>query len=427
MSPSNWLILAAVSVSFVSTSAISEDQYSLSTSRFIGVSFFDSEGNEVKTCQGAKASFGNNYVSIGIDKFTVNKNDPLVKRIFNRDRRAFAVSNLSAKYQNQTLAVARVGKPVLIKGKNSSIDMGVEWGIIERVPWVLRDATLKVRLGYTADSTIDSMIDAFEGVTAAIPDYTISTSLATGMAITSAVDKLLFGPNRALDLLNAERDLPLFAGQLCDGHYAIFSAKNNDVYEKYYDSSLVWTGNDLTSKGKPINDASYVVVGVRVSDRYYDDPSVSINDLSRPWASKYQEVQSSLFDLTWVSDKEQLDGAVSKIRAALLEARTLLSADINLIQQEKRSIHQHAVDDFKNRLEVASIRIEADGRVTKASTANALMTGLNSPEAPLGPVPTDFAVQLLQNPEVNLPNMSDKFSEEFRLAIGETRNVLSVQ
>lgn len=404
-----------------------EDRKTLSTSRFIEVDYYSNENNITKTCSGKKAGFAQNYVSIGVNKLTVNKNDPLLKRIFHKDRYAFGVSNLNAEYQLQSISVSRVGNPVAIKGNNSSIDMGVEWGMLDRIPWVLKNASFEIKLGYAADSTINSMIEAFSGVTAAIPDYTISTSLATGLAITNAIDKLLFGSDRAIDLLNARRDLPLFAGRLCEGHYAIFSAENNSEYEKYYKGDVVWTGNDLEYKSKPINDVSYAVVSVRISDRYYDTVESSLNDDSRPWASKYRDVQTSLFDLLWVSDEDTLNELTRNIKNKLLEARTLLSSDLNLIQVEKNQIHQFMINDFNDKLKIASSRIDVEGNITLSSTERALTKALNNPDVIFLAENTSMAERLLANPSKNIPNVEAGFEKAFENAIKGTQTVLGVE
>jgi len=404
-----------------------EDRKSLSTSRFIEVDYYSDENAITKTCSGKKAGFAQNYVSIGVNKLTVNKDDPLLKRIFNKDRHAFGVSSLKAEYQSQSISVSRVGNPVAIKGKNSSIDMGVEWGMLDRIPWVLKNASFEIKLGYAADSKADSMIEAFSEVTAAIPDYTISTSLATGFAITSAVDKLLFGSDRVIDLLSARRDLPLFAGRLCEGHYAIFSAENNSEYEKYYKGDVVWTGNDLEYKGKPINNVSYAVVSVRVSDQYYDTVESSLNDNSRPWASKYRDAQTSFFDLLWVTDKETLNDLTRNIRSRLLEARTLLSSDPNLLQTEIHKIHQFIINDFNDKLALASSRIDEKGKITVSSTEKALTKAINNPGVISLPENTAMAERLLSNPGANILNVEAGFDKAFKKAIKGTQGILGIE
>lgn len=421
------IYLLSTLIFLVSGGAFAQDNKTLSTSGFVEVDYYSDQNTIIKTCAGKKAGFAQNYVSIGVNKLTVNKNDPLLKRIFNKDRYAFGVSNLKADYQSQSISISKVGNPIAIKGKDGSIDMGLEWGMLERIPWVLKNASFEIKLGYSAKSTTNSMIEAFSGVTAAFPDYTISTSLATGFAVTSAIDKLLFESDRAIDLLNAHRELPLFAGRLCEGHYAIFSAENNEAYEKYYKGEVVWTGNDLEFKRKPINDVSYAVISVRVSDKYYNTVESSLNDDSRSWASKYRDVQDSFFEFFWVSDKEQLNELTRRIRDGLLEARTLLSSDPNLLQKEKHDIHQYVRNDYKEKLKIASSRLDDNGKVTSSSTEDALIKALNNPNISFSHENTTMAERLLLNPEANLPELEYGFHKAFESAIKGTKKVLSIE
>ncbi|WP_350977096.1 hypothetical protein [Shewanella sp. AC34-MNA-CIBAN-0136] len=411
----------------VSNIAYATDRVSLSTSRFVEVDYYSDGKSRIKTCSGKQASFAQNYVSISINKLTVNKNDSLIKRVFNKNRNAFGVSNLKGEYQSQPISISRVGHPVAIKGGNSSVDMGVEWGMLDRVPWVLKNASLEIKLGYAADSTTESLAEAFNSITAVIPDYTISTSMASGVAIASTIDKLLFGADRAIDLLNVHRDLPLLANRLCEGYYAIFAAENNDVYEKYYQGDVIWMGNDLEYKGKPINDVSYAVISVRVSDQYYEAVESSINDNSRAWASKYRDTQTSFFDLLWVSDKNTLGELTRNIKNNLIEARALLSSDINLIQKEKISIHQFFIDDFNKKLEIANERLDKNGKVTALSTENALENAIINPNVTFLPENTRMAQILLSNPSANIPSVEAGFDKEFIKAIKGTQGVLGLK
>jgi hypothetical protein len=419
-------LIIGCSLAFGIGIAHSDENKSLSTSGFIEVEYFNDTGAKVKTCSQKKAAFAQSYVSIGINKLTVNKDDSLLKRIFDSDRHAFGASNLKATYQGQPLSISRVGPPIILSGGDSSVDMGVEWGMLDRIPWVLKNANIEIKLGYAANSTTKAIIDAFSGITSTIPDYTISTSLATGFAITTAIDNLLFGSGRAIDLLHAERDLPLLAGQLCEGHYAIFSAENNLIYEKYYHGKVVWTGKDLEFNDKPIDDVSYAVVGVKVSDRYYSNVKNSLNDNSRAWSGKYREVQTSLFDLIWVSNTNELDAKRKSIRSNLLAARTLLTADINLIQEEKQEIHLYVLSDFKNRLDIAENRINSKNKITKASTAAALLSGLNSESVVLDSVSATMAERILLDSDNNLPSIKSNLAPAYLNAISEIRNVISI-
>jgi hypothetical protein len=419
--------LLASAMLYVPLYSLAQETRALSTSRFVEISFKDGKGAIVKPCGGKKASFAQSYVSIGVEKLTVNKHDSLLQRIVSSDRRVFSAANLKANYKSQELSISKVGKPVSLSGADSSVDMGVEWGMVDRIPWVLQKASFEIKLGYAADSISDAIVSAFNGITSAIPGYTLSSSLATGFAITNAIDKLLFAPDRAIDLLRANRELPLLAGQLCEGFYATFSAENNSAYEKYYDGFVTWTGSDLEYRGKPINDVSYAVISVKVSDRYYPVPSAAFNDTSRGWTGKYRDVLSSLLDLIWVSSVGEIADKEKTIRSSLLEALTLLGSDLDLTQQEKSEIHAYAQNEAINALKDVKGRLTADNKITKASTEAAIASALNRQSGLVSEASASNARRILADPASNLPPMSGDLGARLSSSIKNLESVIQLR
>ncbi len=398
----------------------------LSTSGLIPVSYKNHDGIEIKTCNTKKAVFGSHYVTIRIDKLTVNKNDSFLYRVFNWDRHAFGAVSLKANYKTQQLSVSKVGRPIALSGSESSVDMSVDWQILDRVPWVLRNPTLDIKLGYAADSALKALTDAFTGITSAIPDYTISSSLATGFAITNAIDKLLFGPDRARDLLGAQLDIPLQAEKLCEGYYATFGAENKTSYEKYYDDRLVWSGKDLQHGGTPIKDVSYGVVSFHIQDRFYPIREAALNDNDRSWSTKYREVITSLFDLTWIKTSGDITQMENRIRENLLAARTLLVTDLDLIQQEKLEIHRYALTKAQEALNTAKARVSPGGMVTKTSTERALMSAVNMANF-VHPNSVNLATQILKNPEENISDLPEEVATSLKNAFIRIEYLLSLK
>lgn len=417
-----------VSMLFVGVQSISADESkALSTSRFVEISYKNNEGLTVHPCSGKKALFGQTYVSIAIDKLTLNKDDNIVQRMVNRERRVFPMANLKAEYKSQNLSISKVGKPVALYGSNSNVDMGIEWIMVDRIPWVVKNASFEIRLGYLANSTNEAIVEAFNGITTAIPEYTLSTSLITGFAITSAIDKLLFASDRSIDLLRANRDLPLLAGQLCEGYYAIFSAENNSAYEKYYDGSVLWTGSDLQYKGKPINDVSYAVISVKVSDRYYPNTAAAFNDTSRPWTNKYRDVLTSLYDLIWVGEPDEVQDKEKSIRNNLIEARTLLNADLDLTQQEKKEIHEYAQNEAIVALNAVKTRLASNNKVTMASTQDAIQAALSNKSSLLDEMTVTNARKILANPTGNIPPISSDLGVKLNTSIKSLEKAIQFQ
>ncbi|CCQ91203.1 exported hypothetical protein [Nitrospina gracilis 3/211] len=341
---------ALVFLFLISPSTTLAEEMSLSTSRVIGVQQ-KTENTIKKPCEGKKAQFGNSYVTLELIKMTVNKDDNLVKRILNSNRASFPVAKLNATYKEQNISISKVGSTKSIIGGESSLDMGVEWVLIDRLPWVLKAPKIEIKLGYTSDSTLEALAQSFSEITNNLPNYTVSSSIQVGLGVAQAIDKLLFGDGRSGDLLKIQKDLPLIANQLCEGYYAIFGAEKSNTYEKYYKKDdLVWTGHDLQFKDKTIKDASFIILRIVVSDRYYMQPEFALNDTNKPWTRKYSDLITGLFELSYISTSEGLKEQRNKIRNSLLEAKILLNADLDLIFQEKLEIHSYALKEANKNL-----------------------------------------------------------------------------
>lgn len=399
---------------------------SLSTSAFIPIPSVALDGKSVAVCSGKKAEFGHSYVSIAIERMSVNRNDSFLYTVFNRNRTSFGSATLTATYNSHPLSVTKVGAPVALNGQKNMVDLGVGWSILDRTPWVIRDATFGIKLGYSADSTVDSTVTAFNGITSTMPGYTLSSSLAVGFAVTKAADSLLFGPSRAIDLLRAERSLPLMADQLCDGYYVIFAANDKSGYSGYSSANVVWSeqAKDLSSNNAAISGLSYVVVSVRVADSFYPTPGDAFNDSSKPWASKYQDVLSSLSDLAWVGTPDEVTEKEKTIRTSLTNAHTLLTADMDLTLQEKEAIHKYAQDEALSVLKTVISRVKGGNQVTAATTTNALNSLMSMNSKIFTKSTTLLIGNLTQDPTTRLPKADDNLGKSLNAAATSLRTVI---
>lgn len=378
LSPSFTRLLLALAVSATTSSLSAQDAQSLSTSPLIGVQHKDSTGQIINTSNGTPAIFSGSYVSIGIEKVTVNKSDSLIKQLFNGNRVAFPAANFRATYNALPLSISKMGGPVRIQGTKSSIDLGVQWGMVDRMPWIIDNANLDIRIGYTSDSTITELTKSFSSITSSIPDFTVSSSVAIGTAITKSIDDLVFKSERSYNLLRAERNFPMLAGKIREGYYAVFAASNRSLYEKYNQGNVIWTGTDLRYNGNPINDASYVVVSFKVTNQFYESVSDAVSDISKPWSAKYRDVLDDCFDLVVISTGQELEKKRESLISGLTEARTLLAADLDLLQSERTKIHQYVLGDALSKIEIAKNRIDANGKVTIASNEAAITRAVNT-------------------------------------------------
>ncbi len=368
--------LTAFCVLTLASPLFAQDDRALSTSNMISIPYIElgAPAKRIDVCSKDQAVFSRSYVSIEITKLRVAKEDGWVKRLFNNNRRAFAASTFRAQGVSGSISVSKVGTPRVLSGRMAHADLGSTWNILSKIPWTIRDANLSIRIGYAADSTIDAVVNTFNAISSTIPDYTVSTSVSVGIAITSALDSMLFGQERVTSLLRSERDFPLAAGGLCEGYYAVFAAENADKYDRYENGEVVFDENsqDLIFEGSDIADISYAVVLVAVDSSYYQDASDAINDPGKVWAAKYREVQSGVEELVFLSEPSAINTLVSAIRTTLREARTLLDADLSIVQSERRSIHRIYAEELQRQIEAVRARIGESGEVSEETTLNAM-------------------------------------------------------
>ena len=401
---------------------------SLSTSNLIPVDWINKESEDrIELCSEEKAVFSRSYVSLEITKLRVAKSDGWVKRLFNGNRRAFPVATLTGRNLNQPIAVSKVGTAKVLLKELSQVDLAVTWQILERVPWTIEGAELNLRIGYSADSNIDAIVKAFSEITASIPDYTIQTSVAVGLAIASNVDQLLFGSERTTDLLNSRRDLPLSGGTLCEGYYAIFGADDATVYNKYENGDLAWNerSQDLQFNGTEPSDVSYAVVRVAVQDRYYSDKSDALNDNRKVWSQKYREAQSELAQLVWVSSEEEVESITKRVRDKIFEGRAFLDADLTLVQDERREIHTYVVEDVQPKLNAVRKRIAGDGEITAASTKESIAALLNATSGGVTMIDLPQREVSISNPDI-IDNVHKSIRDPEELAKSIERSLDSI-
>jgi hypothetical protein len=264
-----------------------------------------------------------------------------------------------------------------ISGGSNSIDMGVTWEILDRLPWNIKDATLETRVSYSANSTIDATITALSSITSAIPTYSLTTSALTGFAIASSIDSLLFTQNRSVEILRFSHDLPLTASSLCEGFYATFSAKDNAIYEKYYGKTS-WNGNDIEYEGKSINDASYAIFSIKVFDRYYPDKDAPFNS-EKNWAEKYSQSFIEASGLSYAISQDSIKEIEKNTVQLLNDAKVLLLGDADINSEEKIEIHNTAQRKIRDLIKSAQTRLTSVDSITLAGTTSAITSIINTP------------------------------------------------
>jgi len=384
----------------------------------------DENNNYHKPCSGNKAIFSGSYVSMSVEKFTINKEDSLIRQIVDSDKHVFATVTLNADYKQNKTSIVKVSNPYSLNNMENNVDIATEWQLLDRIPWYLKNAELQIKLGYEAESSIDSVISSVNSIVSASPVFTLSTAAHFGMATASGFDKLLFQQDRTVTLLNSIRQFPLQSNKLCEGYYVVFSAENN-TYRKY-DKNVIWDVNNLKYGNQPIDDASYAVINVRITDHYYNSTEDAFNDDNREWSKKYNEVHSKMVDLATVTDSNKLNDIESDIRNRLSEARTLLESDSDLMQKEKEDIHKYAKKRELDLIDDISKRLTPSNQVTEESTAKALSDILKSSNSNLLEDSfKDTAKAIVKNPDKNLPEFSSDLGKELNTSINNIEKVIS--
>ena len=409
----------------LSSASIAADEVrSLSTSNLMPISELSATGATLFACSGKKAVNGMSYVTIASAKQTVNKNDNLLKRIFNTNRRVFATHTLTTKYQSVDYSISKVSTPFSLNGANSSVDISAMWVLANQIPWVVQNTSLKIKLGYSADSTMDALADAFSSVTSAMPSFSLSAGASAGMAVTNSIDKLLFNSGRSVNLLNASLELPLLGDPLCEGYYAAFASDNKPSYEKYNSSTVIWSGTDLKYKGLPISDVSYTVIRVRVHDKYFPIPMAAFSDIARPWTKPYKSVLSELNDLTYITDSALVKEKENFIVSQLVEGRTLLNADRDVIPSEQQEIHDFVNVQARNAIIILKKRITLNGVVTPETTRDTVTAALVNRSALVSESSAALAKGSLASINFTTPAESKKLAEALNSSIQKIERVL---
>jgi len=199
----------------------------------------------------------------------------------------------------------------------------------------------------------------------------------------------------------------------------------NNTYRKY-DKNVIWDVNNLKYGNQPIDDASYAVINVRITDHYYNSTEDAFNDDNREWSKKYNEVHSKMVDLATVTDSNKLNDIESDIRNRLSEARTLLESDSDLMQKEKEDIHKYAKKRELDLIDDISKRLTPSNQVTEESTAKALSDILKSSNSNLLEDSfKDTAKAIVKNPDKNLPEFSSDLGKELNTSINNIEKVIS--
>lgn len=416
-------IIYFTTVFFFSSICIAQDDLALSTSNWIQIDHQDLNGNRIGRCSGDAAISTRSYVGIEATKFRVAKNDGWIKKLFNNNRRAFPVVSIEGSYLQSSLNITKVGGAKTLRKEMSNVDLGTTWNILNTSPWTLKDVSINVKIGYSADSSLDFVLKSFNEITSNIPNFTLNTAASIGTSIASTVDNLLFGSERITSLLSSEKDIPTLGNNsLCEGYIVIYAATDAVKYNKYEHGDVVWdeSSQDLLFDGIDNHDISYVVLKINVEPRLYAETKDALNDTGKVWSQRYRAAQSSMQDLILSWDAIELENKSKEIQTKLIEAKTFLHADLSLIQEERLEIHRYVASDIKLKLDALKTRFATTKNgVTVDSTSKSLKAFVEASRASEIGIDTNLSETLLSQPDslrmlsLQAPTLKDK------IAVGE--------
>ncbi len=355
----------------VQLNAYGADTQSLSTSEFFAVDT-ESRGVVTSACSTQVNPFAS-YVSLEIGKYRVSKSDGFSYRLFNKNRRAFAAASFGGSIHGNDFRVSRVGTPHVLKKADSHVDLASSFLLMDKTVWSVRGARLDVRIGYSADSTFNEILEAYNSITATIPDYTVSSAVTIAASIASSLDRIVFGSDRVTDLLNSSDDISAFT-KLCEGAYVALAAKDASLYENYGPKNLVWDDGSkrLMHNGEELTKVSYAVLLVRVYDRMYEPIETALNETTKEWPKKFSDAQVALSRLSFTPTAKEIEVLSKTIVQLLDEGLTLLSADVRLVQEEKKEIYNFVRNDLEPKLAAIRTRVTEDNTVTLESTRESI-------------------------------------------------------
>jgi hypothetical protein len=324
------------------------------------------------------AKYGEMYVNLTVTGITVNKQGCVL--CFREKGYVYAVGFATGSSNGQSVRISRVGDNIAMRrAELNSVDLVSNWKLFSGVPWLLKSPRLDLRVNYADDGQVGEIAGALKAVTAAVPDFTISKSIAVGLAVGGVVEDLLLKDARSTSLLRLPVDLGQ-DGRLCAGTFAVFAADNKGNYEKYERefSSLKVSGATEVSGGtllynnEAIKDSNYALIRVSLSPTFYTSPAAALNDLNRPWNSKLGEVIYEISQLLYsAGDAALVKSAREKIVGKIAEMWTLLREDADLLYSEKQGIYQNVQKQLSDALVEATSKLPANGVVSQANQSSA--------------------------------------------------------
>lgn len=336
-----------------STYALSCVVYSQETSfstQLVRASYYDDAKVLVAPCRGKIGSQLNSYISMSVDRMYVRRQEGWVSALFTSNRRAYPIAKFNAKFAGDQLSINRVATSTRISGSDASADLVQGWSILDRLPYTFNEPKLELIIASSSDSNIDLGISMFQDITKAIPDATVSASTTTAMAVASAFDRYFLAPERTVNALKAVHEFPLSTGNLCEGAYVVFAARNPQTYERYLHGALTVKDNVVSYQNAPITNVSHAIFKLKITDRYYKEPSDALKDTNKFWATHFNELSSFTTSFFASVTAEKIKEFEQKSANNYLLGEEYLRNDDQLLQIEKLEILELVAKNYQTKI-----------------------------------------------------------------------------
>lgn len=328
---------------------------------------------------------GSGYISVFLREATVYQQSGWYTNFIENHRQAVITVTLSGTVANIPVTQTVVGKPVELHKNNSMVDLGYAGAVVDHLPTTFSGLNMSINVNKTSQDGLQGLLTQVSQLSTGQPPIISMSQQALGIAsLSKSFADFLFKSNLLVQKAQIQVPLPT-SGLPQPGIYVVFASDSNSEYQQYLGnapSTLKWSGAQLTFNGSPIQKVSYFIIEISYSKRFFANPLDSLSfGATDPWVSLYLLASR---EIPTINDAAQAVTDLNDIESHLTDARTLLDADPQFIQDEKDSIadavYKKINDSYHQRC--AQLQLSAcDGSHTTNVAAATSNTPVNGPDA----------------------------------------------
>lgn len=309
------------------------------------------------------ASPGAAYMTMYLRAGTVYQNSNWWTNFVERNRQAVLTLNLNGTFANVQVSKTIVGNPINLQHNRSSVDLGYSGIVVDHLPTTFTGATFNVQINKTARDGLSDIITMVSSLSQAQPPVISVSQQAMGIInVSKSLADYLFSKNLLVTRVQSQSALPA-GGLLAPGVYVCMAGDSTTDYQQYLTGqSLKWDGSLLTFNNAPVQAVSYFVIEVGYYSKFFARPLDSLSfGAAKPWAALYLIAEA---DVPNINDAVSEQKIHDDIQSHLNDARTLLSNDQDLIEDEREAIALAVHDKIQTDM---NARVTALGLVQPAA------------------------------------------------------------